>query len=467
MRLDKFLCEMNIGTRSQVKDYIKKGLVTVNDQTAKKPEIHVDPENDKIAFRGEVLNFQEFYYFMLNKPQGVVSATRDNREKTVLDLLPVKREDLFPVGRLDKDTEGLLLITNDGPLAHELLSPKKHVDKTYLVTIRKKLTNEVKYKLEQGVDIGDEKPTMPACVEILSDKQIYLTIREGRFHQVKRMLQAVGNEVLALKRVSFGGIALDENLKPGECRELTAEEVLALQKNQQTGKLKTKVSECRDQIPAKGKMVENKDAVIFDLDGSLVDSMWIWRDIDIEYLGRFGIELPENLQEELEGKSFSETADYFKERFPIPDSIEQIKADWNRMAWDKYLHEVPLKPGIPEFLEGCQKSGIKLGIATSNSRELMENIAEVHNLRDYFSSIMTACDVQKGKPAPDIYLAVAKELGVDPGRCLVFEDIIPGIQAGKNAGMEVCAVEDVYSAHVREEKKLLADYYLEDFYGIF
>jgi len=456
MRLDKFLCEMNIGTRSQVKDYIKKGLVTVNDQTAKKPEVHVAPETDKIAFRGEVLTFQEFYYFMLNKPQGVVSATRDNHEKTVLDLLPIKRDDLFPVGRLDKDTEGLLIITNDGPLAHELLSPKKHVDKTYLVTIRDELTDEVKSKLEQGVDIGDEKPTMPARVEILNDNQIYLTIREGRFHQVKRMLQAVDNEVLALKRVSFGGIALDGSLKPGECRELSAEEVLILQ---------TKQAAVKDAV--KQKMMQNKDAVIFDLDGSLVDSMWIWRDIDIEYVGRFGIELPDNLQEELEGKSFSETADYFKERFPIPDSVEQIKADWNRMAWDKYLNEVPLKPGIPEFLDGCRRNGIKLGIATSNSRELVENIAKVHNLRDYFSCIMTACDVKKGKPAPDIYLAVAKKLGVEPGRCLVFEDIVPGIMAGKNAGMEVCAVEDAYSTHIKEQKEELADYYLEDFYGIF
>ena len=154
MRLDKFLCEMNIGTRSQVKDFIKKGLVTVNEQVTKKPEVHVDPEKDKIAFRGEILSFHEFYYFMLNKPQGVVSATRDNHDRTVLDLLPVKRDDLFPVGRLDKDTEGLLIITNDGPLAHELLSPRKHVDKTYLVTIREKLTSRVKNMLESGVDIG-------------------------------------------------------------------------------------------------------------------------------------------------------------------------------------------------------------------------------------------------------------------------------------------------------------------------
>ena len=321
MRLDKFLCEMNIGTRSQVKDYIKKGFVTVNDQTAKKPEVHVSLESD-----GKPLGYAEYVYFMLNKPRGVVSATRDNHDKTVLDLLPVKRDDLFPVGRLDKDTEGLLLITNDGALAHELLSPRKHVDKTYLVTIREELTDEVKRKLEQGVDIGDEKPTMPACVEVLSDKQIHLTIREGRFHQVKRMLHAVDNEVLALKRVSFGGIDLDKTLLPGESRELTAEEVLALRTRQQVDCMTTEDdSLLQHRDLQKQKMMQNKDAVIFDLDGSLVDSMWIWRDIDIEYLGRFGIELPDNLQEELEGKSFSETADYFKERFPIPDSVEQIK----------------------------------------------------------------------------------------------------------------------------------------------
>ena len=217
----------------------------------------------------------------------------------------------------------------------------------------------------------------------------------------------------------------------------------------------------------KHKMLQNIDAVIFDLDGSLVDSMWMWRAIDIEYLGKFGIPLPENLQAQIEGMSFSETAVYFKEHFPIPDSIEQIKSDWNRMAWDKYTNEVPLKPGIPEFLAGCKESGIRLGIATSNSRELVENIAEVHNLRDYFSCIMTGCDVKKGKPAPDIYLAVAKALEVSPERCRVFEDIIPGIQAGKNAGMRVCAVEDAYSIPDRERKKELADYYVRDYYGLF
>ena len=214
-------------------------------------------------------------------------------------------------------------------------------------------------------------------------------------------------------------------------------------------------------------MLKNTDAVIFDLDGSLVDSMWMWKAIDIEYLGRFGIPLPEDLQSKIEGMSFSETAVYFKEHFHIPDSLEKIKNDWNRMAWDKYEKEVPLKPGIPEFLEGCSKNGIRLGIATSNSRQLVENIVSVHKLRDYFSCIMTGCDVAHGKPSPDIYLAVADALKVDPKRCLVFEDIIPGIQAGKNAGMKVCAVEDAYSLQEKESKQALADYYINDFYGLF
>ncbi len=217
----------------------------------------------------------------------------------------------------------------------------------------------------------------------------------------------------------------------------------------------------------KDQMLRNIKAVIFDLDGSLVDSMWLWRAIDIEYLGRFGIPLPEDLQSRIEGMSFEETAVYFKEHFPIPDPLETIKEDWNRMAWDKYMYEVPLKPGIPEFLDECRKRGILLGIATSNSRELVENVAAAHNLKNYFSCIMTGSDVKKGKPAPDIYLETASALGVSPKDCLVFEDIIPGIQAGKSAGMRVCAVEDAYSAHVREQKRQLADYYIEDYYNLF
>lgn len=215
------------------------------------------------------------------------------------------------------------------------------------------------------------------------------------------------------------------------------------------------------------EMLEGIEAVIFDLDGSLVDSMWMWRAIDIEYLGRFGIPLPEDLQSKIEGMCFNETAMYFKEHFPISDPVEKIKDDWNKMAWDKYANEVPLKPGIPEFLENCRSNGIKLGIATSNSRELVENIALVHGLKDHFSCIMTGCDVGRGKPAPDIYLAVAQRLGVEPSKCLVFEDIVPGIKAGVSAGMRVCAVDDAYSAAQREAKQEMADYYIENFYDLF
>ncbi len=226
MRLDKFLCEMNIGSRSQVKSYIKQGLISVNDVIAAKPEIKIDENKDIIAFRGQKLVYRQFQYFMLNKPQGVVSATQDNTAKTVLDLLgTTQRKDLFPVGRLDKDTEGLLLITNDGELAHNMLSPKKHVDKTYLVGIAKALTQDEINALEKGVDIGEEKLTAPAKVETVSEREILLTIHEGKFHQVKRMLKAVNNEVLRLKRIRFGALCLDESLAPGESRELTAQEV--------------------------------------------------------------------------------------------------------------------------------------------------------------------------------------------------------------------------------------------------
>lgn len=214
------------------------------------------------------------------------------------------------------------------------------------------------------------------------------------------------------------------------------------------------------------EMLKDIKAVIFDLDGSLVDSMWLWRDIDIEYLGRFGIPLPERLQADIEGMSFVETAVYFKERFKLQDSLEKIKADWNQMAWDKYMHEVPLKEGVYEFLLGCKERGILLGIATSNSRELAGNVADVHNLHNFFDCIMTGSEVKRGKPFPDIYLSVAKQLGVEPEHCLVFEDIVPGIMAGKRAGMRVCAVEDDYSAAEQEEKKRMADYYIENYYGL-
>jgi len=210
-------------------------------------------------------------------------------------------------------------------------------------------------------------------------------------------------------------------------------------------------------------MFEKIDAVIFDLDGSLVDSMWMWKDIDIEYLDRFGIPLPDDLQSKIEGMSLGETAVYFKEHFHIPDSVEQMKADWNEMAGNKYRYEVPFKPYAREFLEACIKKGIRLGIATSNSRELVGAISEALDFQKYFSCIVTGCDVERGKPFPDIYLKAASGLGVSPANCLVFEDIIPGIRAGKAAGMRVCAVEDAYSAKEWAAKQAEADYYIENY----
>ena len=229
IRLDKFLCEMEIGTRSQVKDIVKKGMVSVDGEVIKKADYKFDETAAKVCVNGKELSYQKFYYYMLNKPQGVVSATTDNHDKTVLDLLKdAPGKDLFPVGRLDKDTEGLLLITNDGELSHNLLSPKKHVDKTYLVETKEFVTEEMILKLEQGVDIGEEKLTLPAKVNQLEDKKIELTITEGKFHQVKRMLKAVENEVVYLKRLSMGSLTLDEELPLGEYRSLTEGEILGL-----------------------------------------------------------------------------------------------------------------------------------------------------------------------------------------------------------------------------------------------
>lgn len=230
MRLDKLLSELKIGSRSLVKEEIRKGNVTVNGQIEKDPGRKTDENNDVICVRGERVYYRRFYYYMLNKPGGVVSATSDLRDRTVLDLLAScdRRDDLFPVGRLDKDTEGLLLLTNDGELAHRLLAPKRHVDKSYFVRMAHSLSAEEAMLLENGVDIGEEKLTLPGKVERVSELEIILTIHEGKYHQVKRMLSAVGNEVMFLKRLTFGGLVLDEKLVPGAYRELTEAEVKVL-----------------------------------------------------------------------------------------------------------------------------------------------------------------------------------------------------------------------------------------------
>ena len=242
MRLDKFLGDQGIGTRKQIKEYVKNGRCRINGEVAKKSDVHIDEEKDEIAFDGEILSYSKYHYFLLNKPVGVVSATRDGRNKTVLDLLKNENvKDLSPCGRLDIDTEGLLLLTDDGDLIHRLLSPKKHVDKVYEVHLRDRLKEQDIAKLEEGVDIGDKKEdgttdyTLPAQVKVKEDDDqgrpiIHLTIREGRFHQVKRMLEAVGNEVLFLKRLSMGSLMLDTGLNPGEYRALTSREIEDLKK---------------------------------------------------------------------------------------------------------------------------------------------------------------------------------------------------------------------------------------------
>ena len=204
------------------------------------------------------------------------------------------------------------------------------------------------------------------------------------------------------------------------------------------------------------------EAVLFDLDGTLVDSMGIWKGIDMEYLGKRGIAVPDGLQKAIEGISMYETADYFKERFRIPDSHERMIREWNAMALEKY-RQVPLKKGVLRYLRHLRSRNIPCGLATSNSRELVTAVAQARGIDGVFSCIMTGCDVGKGKPAPDIYLAVAKELEVDPESCLVFEDIVPGILAGKAAGMRVCAVEDAYSMPQKKEKMRLADGYIRDY----
>lgn len=225
MRLDKFLSNMNIASRSQVKGILKAGRVRVNSKVEVKGDAKIDPEKDCIEFDGVRVFYELYRYFMLYKPQGCVSATKDRLSDTVLDILKDENTDgLFPVGRLDKDTEGLLIITNDGKLAHELLSPAKHVDKKYFVTLDKAIDDEAIAKIEAGIDIGDDKPCLPCEIE-KEDDQVFITIREGRFHQVKRMFAAVGLNVTYLKRVSMGAVLLDESLKPGEYRRLTDEEI--------------------------------------------------------------------------------------------------------------------------------------------------------------------------------------------------------------------------------------------------
>ncbi|WP_163101175.1 pseudouridine synthase [Peribacillus alkalitolerans] len=236
MRIDKLLANIGYGSRKEVKQLLKSGAVIVNGTPLKDAKEHVDPDHDQISVNGELVEYKEFVYLMMNKPPGVLSATEDARQETVLDIL--EPEDAvfnpFPVGRLDKDTEGLLLLTNDGQLAHRLLSPKKHVRKTYFAVIDGEVTEEDVKAFAQGVTLDDGYHTKPGDLNILKSgirSDIELTITEGKFHQVKRMFESVGKRVVYLKRISMGNLKLDEELELGEYRELTDEELQSLQEH--------------------------------------------------------------------------------------------------------------------------------------------------------------------------------------------------------------------------------------------
>lgn len=213
-------------------------------------------------------------------------------------------------------------------------------------------------------------------------------------------------------------------------------------------------------------MLENKTAVIFDLDGTMADSMTVWTEIDRIFFETRKIAVPDTLQKDIEGMSFTETAQYFVDTFSLPETVDELKVIWNQQAMEQYRDQVKVKPGIPEFLKWLKEYHIAVGIATSNSRELLDVFLQARQLDPYIDVAVTSCDVCAGKPAPDVYLKAAELLHVNPADCLVFEDIPMGILAGKNAGMTVCAVEDDYSIHMTEEKKKLADYYIRDYFDI-
>jgi 16S rRNA pseudouridine516 synthase len=249
IRLDKYLSEMGLGTRSQVKLIVRDSLIKINGEIVRKSDIKIDPDKDEVLYNNTIIEYAAVEYYMLNKPAGCVSATKDNVHMTILDYITTNlRKDLFPVGRLDLDTEGLLLVTNDGDMAHRLLSPRKHVDKTYYALIDDTISSADIKLFEHGMDIGEDSLTLPAKLKVIEEKQptpeelllyntdtqiisvVEITIHEGKFHQVKRMFESISKNVLYLKRISMGPISLDPTLAPGEYRSLTPEEIELLKK---------------------------------------------------------------------------------------------------------------------------------------------------------------------------------------------------------------------------------------------
>lgn len=237
MRLDKFLSHVGLGSRKEVKEVLKKEIVQVNEKRIKDGKFNVDEASDVVTLNGEMLSYQAFFYYMLHKPQGVISATEDGQHRTVLDLLGKNdyRKDIFPVGRLDKDTTGLLILTNDGPFSHNLLSPKKHIPKRYLAEVEGVMTGEDVTLFARGIMLRGDEWCQPAELEIVSTNEgknrstIRLTITEGKYHQVKRMVAALGKHVLTLHRETMGPLALDADLKVGDYRPLTLAEITELQ----------------------------------------------------------------------------------------------------------------------------------------------------------------------------------------------------------------------------------------------
>lgn len=224
MRLDKFISNMTKYSRSEAVERIYHNHVTVNGKIKKDPAIKIDPEKDEVCLDSEKIEYEEFVYYVLNKPAGVVSATEDKKYKTVVDLIDTNRE-IAPVGRLDIDTEGLLLLTDDGKLAHRLLSPKKHVDKVYYAEVDGDITEEMVKGFEEGIEYGEDKPSEPGKLEIITANSAYVTIHEGKFHQIKRMFEVYGLKVTYLKRIAMGNLSLDENLKIGEYKKISKEEI--------------------------------------------------------------------------------------------------------------------------------------------------------------------------------------------------------------------------------------------------
>ena len=230
MRLDKMLTAMGIGTRSEIRKACRDNRIQVNDTIIRDPSVHIDPDQDIVKVDDEEIGFTRYVYFMLHKPAGTISSTSDSRT-TVLDLIDCNVKGLYPVGRLDLDTEGLLLITNDGPLGHQLLSPKHHVEKEYIVQLKDAVTDSQLEPIRRGIRLNKEETCLPAEVRITGEKECHIILKEGKFHEIKRMFLAIGTEVVYLKRIRMKNLILDESLKPGEYRPLTEAEVNGLKES--------------------------------------------------------------------------------------------------------------------------------------------------------------------------------------------------------------------------------------------